>query len=134
MRYLSVAVVVAVAGLAACRSDSTLQPNAPVLNALISDGAHLDAAGNGNKDFFFLPPLVSNPVGTPYYDAGKFNAHLSPVVEVCELTAVDVVSLATATCKSATVRVFGPVKMTLDASNEQYQLNWDTKSTVLNAA
>lgn len=130
MRLVSLGVVVAVVGLAACRNDSTLQPNTPILNALILDGAH----SNGNKDFFFLPPLVANPVGSPFYDAGKFNAHLAPVVEVCELTAPDVASLATSTCKSPTLRVFGPAKMSLDASNEQYQLNWDTKSSLLNAA
>ena len=128
MRHVSLAVVVAITGLAACRNDSTLQPNQTPLNALVVDGAH----SSGNKDFFFLPPLVANPVGSPNYDAGKFNAKLAPFVEVCELNAVDVAALLTAACKSAAVRVFGPARMALDGAGEQYQLNWDTKSSTLN--
>ncbi|PYO94050.1 MAG: hypothetical protein DMD62_07265 [Gemmatimonadetes bacterium] len=134
MKQVSLVVAVAVVGLAACRTDSSVQPNQPAMNTLISDGAHLDALGNGNKDFFFLPPLVPSPVNTPFFDVGKFNAKLAPTVEICELNATDLVSLATANCKSGTVRVLGPVNMTLDASNEQYQLNWDTKASLLNAA
>jgi len=118
--------IAAIVVLSGCRDNSPLQQNAPTLNALIVDGAH----SNGNKDFFFLPPLVSSPVGSPNYNAGKFNAKLSPFVEVCELNAVDVASLATATCKNS-ARVFGPARMTLDASNQQYQLNWDTKTSAL---
>jgi len=118
--------IAAIVVLSGCTDNSPLQQNPPGLNALIFDGAH----SNGNKDFFFLPPLVSSPVGSPNYDAGKFNARLSPFVEVCELDAVDVASLLTATCKS-TARVFGPARMTLDASNEHYQLNWDTKTSAL---
>jgi len=118
--------IAAVVVLSGCRDNSPLQQNPPTLNALIVDGAHSD----GNKDFFFLPPLVSSPAGSLNYDAGKFNARLSPFVEVCELNAVDVASLPTATCKSS-ARVFGPARMTLDASNEQYVLNWDTNTSVL---
>ncbi len=118
--------IAAIVVLSGCTDNSPLQQNPPALNALIVDGAH----SNGNKDFFFLPPLVPSPVGSPNYDAGKFNARLSPFVEVCELNAVDVASLPTATCKSS-ARVFGPARMTLDASSEQYQLNWDTKTSAL---
>ncbi len=118
--------IAAIIVLSGCTDNSPLQQNPPALNALIVDGAH----SNGNKDFFFLPPLVPSPVGSPNYDAGKFNARLSPFVEVCELNAVDVASLPTATCKSS-ARVFGPARMTLDASSEQYQLNWDTKTSAL---
>ena len=128
MRHVSLFAAVAVAGLAACSTESTLQPNQPTLNALIVDGAHA-----GNPNFFFLPPLVPNPVGTPNYDAGKFNAHLSPFVEVCELTA-DPRVVPLADCASPTVRAFGPARMALDGSTEQYQLNWDTKASALNPA
>ncbi len=118
---------VAVVVLSGCRDNSPVQPyQVPPINAMIFDGAHSD----GNKDFFFLPPLVASPVGSPNYDAGKFNAALSPFVEVCELTAIDVPSLATATCKSD-ARVFGPARMALAAASEQYVLNWDTKASPL---
>lgn len=126
MRHLTCCAVAAVL-LAGCRDNSPLQQNQPTLNALIVDGAHSD----GNKDFFFLPPLASNPVGSPNYDAGKFNARLSPFTEVCELNAVDVASLTGAVCKSD-ARVFGPARMSLDGANEQYQLSWDTKASTLN--
>src|SRR3954463_15335322 len=119
---LAVAVVV----LAGCRDNSPLQQNQPPINALILDGAHAD----GNKDFFFLPPLVANPVGSANYDAGKFNSHLSPFVEVCELTADPRLVLG-ADCKNS-ARIFGPARMALDAGSEQYQTNWDTKSSLLN--
>jgi len=124
MRHVSL-VVAAVVGLVACRTESTLQPNQPTLNALIVDGAHA-----GNPNFFFLPPLVPNPVGSANYDAGKFNAHLSPFVEVCELAANPIL-VPNTDCKTGTPLVFGPARMSLDATSEQYQLNWDTKSSGL---
>ena len=128
MRHVSLAVAVVVSGLVACRTDSTLQPDQPALNALIVDGAHA-----GNPNFFFLPPLVPSPVGTANYDAGKFNASLSPFVEVCELTG-DPRLVTGADCVSPTVRAFGPAKMALDAGAEQYLLNWDTKASLLNSS
>jgi hypothetical protein len=76
-----------------------------------------------------LPPLVPNP--NSFFHAGKFNAGLSPVAEVCELTG-DPRVLAGADCKDLT-RVFGPARMTLDESNQQYQLSWDTKASPLSA-
>src|SRR5256714_1631871 len=116
--------VVAIVVLSGCRDNSPVQQNQPTLNAQLIDGAH-----DGNKDFFFLPPLVPNPVGTPNYDAGKFNAHLSPFVEVCELSANPIL-VPTTDCKSGPL-VFGPARMSL--GSEQYQLNWDTKASPLDA-
>jgi hypothetical protein len=57
---------------------------------MISDGAH-----GGNPDFFFLPPLVSNPVNDPNYDRGKGNTALeaSLTVEICQLDGSPVNSL-----------------------------------------
>jgi len=46
--------IAAIVVLSGCTDNSPLQQNPPGLNALIFDGAH----SNGNKDFFFLPPLV----------------------------------------------------------------------------
>ena len=123
MRYLT-HFVVAIVVLSGCRDNSPVQQNQPTLNALLIDGAH-----DGNKDFFFLPPLVANPVGTPNYDAGNFNTHLSPFVEVCELSANPIL-VPTTDCKSGPL-VFGPARMSL--GSEQYQLNWDTKASSLDA-
>lgn len=117
---------VAVVLFAACRDNSPLQQNQPTLNALIVDGAH-----SGNQDFFFLPPLVANPAGSANYDAGKFNAFLSPFVEVCELNANPIL-IPTTDCKTGPL-VFGPARMSVDPAGEQYLLNWDTKSSVLDA-
>ncbi len=125
-RGLTVGIIVLLAG---CRENTPVQPQQPgSIQALIVDGAH-----SGNKNFFFLPPLVPNPVGSPNFVAGQFNPNLAPVVEVCELTGDP--TLATSTnpvdCKSPTDRVFGPASMALDAPNEQYTLNWDTKASAL---
>jgi CARDB protein len=127
MRHLTLVVAVVGVGLTACRSDSPVQPKQPQgLQALVFDGAHSD----GNKDFFFLPPLVANPVGTPNYDAGRFNPRLAPTVEVCKLAANP---LLVPNTDCAAAPIFGPARMTLDASNEQYQLSWDTQASLLDA-
>lgn len=121
-RFLGVSIFVI---LASCRENAPVQPQQPgSIRATIVDGAH-----SGNTNFFFLPPLVANPVGSPNFDPGQFNARLSPFVEVCELAADPRLVPAT-DCLNET-RVFGPARMALDALNEQYQLNWDTKSSTL---
>src|SRR5436189_2425410 len=102
-----------------CRDRELLQPaalGAPM--AVIMDGAH-----DGNASFFFLPPLVPNP--SSFFHAAKFNAGLSPVAEVCELTGDPRLPGPAPTCVAI---VFGPASMTLDQSNQHYQLNWDTKA------
>src|SRR5881397_4420883 len=71
-------VVIATAAIAGCTERQVLQSppiGRPV--ALILDGAH-----DGDPDFFFLPPLVGSPVNDPHFDAGKFDATLTPTVEV----------------------------------------------------
>jgi hypothetical protein len=135
MRQLTRCVVaVTVIVLAGCTADSPIQPRLPTPNALISDGAH----SNGNKDFFFLPPLVSNPAGSQFFDAGKFNAALAPFVEVCALAQSPLENPAVE-CRDADQNgrpdlVFGPAPLSLDASNQQYHVNWDTKGSGLDAA
>ena len=127
MRHVSLVVAFVLAGLTACSNDSPLQQNEPHgLQALIFDGAH----SAGNKDFFFLPPLVASPVGTPNYDAGRFNPRLVPTVEICKLAASPLL-VPNTDCAGAPA--FGPARMTLDASNQQYQLNWDTQASLLDA-
>lgn len=49
---------------------------------IISDGAH-----GGNRDFFFLPPLVPLPTASSGFEAGEFNNALTPslIVQICRL-------------------------------------------------
>ena len=58
-------------------------------SAVISDGAHCANTGPivCNPDFFFLPPMVSDPSSNANYEAGQFNPTLGPalIVEICEL-------------------------------------------------
>ena len=67
----------------------TRQPTEPLTSptnpsGLISDGAH-----GGNIDFFFLPPMVSDPSSNANFEAGQFNPTLAPAltVEICQLQA-----------------------------------------------
>src|SRR5438445_12260004 len=81
MRTLALAVTVSAVISVGCRDQQPVQPTAGAGPAyLISDGAH-----NGNAHVFFLPPLAPDPGAL--FHAGAFNATLSPVVEVCILTA-----------------------------------------------
>ena len=127
MSRFTVAVAVAAVLSVACRDQQPLQTRPMTGPAfLISDGAHT----SGNPDFFFLPPLVSSPVGTANYGAGKFNPRLSPVVEVCRLQA-DPRVVPTTDCMAGVALVLPPTPMTLNGSEQQYAFNWDTKSAVL---
>lgn len=110
--------------LAACRESTPVQPRQTGVQALIVDGAH-----SGNPNFFFLPPLVPDPSGSPNFIAGQFNPNLAPFVEVCQLVTDPRVDPNT-DCLNAT-RVFGPARMALDAPDELYQLNWDTGASGL---
>ena len=124
MRQITCFAAVAVAIiLAGCR-DNTVQPKAAALDAAIQDGNHA-----GNPNFFFLPPLVPNPVGSPNFNPGTFNAKLAPVVEVCRLAGNPLLDPST----SCGPLVFGPASMALDATNQLYQLNWDTQASQLDA-
>lgn len=116
----------AVLMFAAACGDS--RPTAPAMspggpNAVISDGSH-----NGNPDFFFLPPLAPDPRQNPNFDAGKFNAKLTPVVSVCLL---DVASTAVpdnnSSCKSTLVTYSGP-QVRVFPSLEFYLAVWNLRA------
>lgn len=80
-RLLLLATIALVMACSDTRTTSgPTSPDAP--SKLISDGAH-----GGNPDFFFLPPMVSDPSNDPNYEAGKFNSTLAPAltVEICQL-------------------------------------------------
>jgi hypothetical protein len=107
-------------------------------SAVISDGAH-----GGNPDFFFLPPMVSNPANIPpptNYEPGKFNATLAPSlsVDICQLqdAPVDAQGLPVA----ATPCVAGLPKKRFPAGTVQlqagtpdgfYQVIWHTQESDL---
>jgi hypothetical protein len=82
-RLLSISLLVLTA---ACRDANTPTQLAapPDPSKIISDGAH-----GGNKDFFFLPPMVPLPLNNPDFEIGKFNNSLRTAlkIEICELKA-----------------------------------------------
>ena len=122
MRRLALVVAVPAILSVGCLNDQVVQPAAPgAPMAVIMDGAH-----GGNAFFFFLPPLVPNP--SSFFHAGKVNAGLSPVAEVCELTGDPGLPGLAPTCVAT---VFGPAKMAFDLATGQYAVNWDTKSSSL---
>src|SRR3989442_979007 len=127
MKRLTFAALAPAVSAIGCRDQPLLQPpphGGPA--ALIVDGAH-----SGNADFFFLPPLVPDPTGSPNFDPGKFNPALSPVAEVCVLTGdPGVLQTPAVDCVPDAPLVFGPATMALDLTDEQYQVNWDTQSPV----
>lgn len=124
----------------ACKDQSS--PTEPrVLSAptgpagAISDGAH-----DGNPDFFFLPPMVSNPVGHQNYEAGRFNDALGPrlTIEICRLQSapVDANGNPVATdCATGVplVKKFdaGTVQLQGTAPDGHYQAQWNTRESIL---
>lgn len=77
--------LVAMAFAMACHD--TPQPTEPNLapsdpSKIISDGAH-----GGNKDFWWLPPMVPLPIGNPDFKIGTFNNTLrsSIRIDICQL-------------------------------------------------
>ena len=104
--------------IVACKDNNTpTQISAPTdPSKIISDGAH-----GGNKDFFFLPPMVPLPVGNPDFELGKFNNTLKPSlrVDICELrpelqNGVAVLPTAGTLCVSgAPLKTFAPGSVNL---------------------
>jgi len=84
----------------------------------ISDGAH-----GGNDDVWFLPPMVSNPVGKPGY-GGPFAPGLPVEIRVRDMT----------TSGTPVVVDFPPATVVLSLTDETYSVNWDTKATTLDPA
>jgi len=132
----------ALALVLACQDQKV--PTAPARNAptdpsaLISDGAHCSTSGvTCNPDFFFLPPMVSNPVGSSNYDPGMANAALAPSlsVEICQLSGspVDAGGSPVAVVCVATVKTFpaGTVQQQGGTSDGYYQVLWHTQESNL---
>lgn len=112
--FARIIVLATVAALFATCTDGPAPPaDSPVF--LISDGAH----NNGNPDFFFLPPLVSNPSGDPDYKDRPFNFDLAPnvIARVCELDG----NVDPSNCTSVIV---AELILELDAPGEMYRTSW----------
>jgi TolB protein len=83
----------------------------------------LDGANGGTSGFYFLSPLVAEPVVT-----GTFDPALAPQVRICELAASG--------C-TATVASFGAgtsPAVTVDPKEESYSVLWKTKDANLDPA
>lgn len=105
----------------------------PPPSSMISDGAN-----GGNPDFFFLPPMVPNPVNDPNYEAERFNDALGPrlTVEVCLLQGSPVDAqgrpVATDCVAGPPVKKFaaGTVRL-LGMPDGFYQVSWNTRESNL---
>ena len=103
-------------------------------------GAISDGANGGNPDFFFLPPMVSNPVGHQNYETSRFNATLAPrlTIEICRLQSDPVDANGnplTTDCATGVplVKKFpaGTVALQGTALDGHYQVNWNTRESNL---
>ncbi len=116
--------ILAVAALvSACGDQPTSPPGTPARppSVAISDGAN----GGGNPGFFFLPPLVRDPSGNAEFgDAPP--AAVQPVVRICRLSGDP--TLGPTTCVEEIASFSGTA---IKVSGGVYQVNWDTKASVL---
>ncbi|HYT63184.1 MAG TPA: hypothetical protein VEL50_04750 [Gemmatimonadales bacterium] len=112
--------------LIGCRDNTVTPPSSGPVFA-VSDGAH-----NGNPDFFFLPPMFNNPSNNPNFEPAAFNPNLRPAVEICllGLPAPD----GTRDCVGAPVTRFSPSQISLNSTDQLYQVNWNTALSNLNLA
>ena len=115
---------------------------------VISDGTRV----GGNKDFFFLPPMVPPPYQNPDFEKGKFNPRLqgSLKIEICQLDpnglGTDGKPLQSTPCLGAPVKTFEPGTIRLVGMPSQqtgwwtnyslpadgfYQTLWDTREHTL---
>src|SRR5438128_8134291 len=121
MRRLALALAAATVVSIACREQQPLQPPGRGPSALIVDGAN----NSGNPDFFFLPPLASDPSSNPKLGAGAFDPNQRPLMEVYSLPANPA-----ATCPQG-VRVLGPFTSVLVTGLGQYLVSWNTDQSNL---
>src|SRR6476660_5457013 len=139
--------------IVACKDNNTpTQISAPTdPSKIISDGAH-----GGNKDFFFLPPMVPLPVGNADFELGKFNNTLGPAIriEICELRSenLNAQGLPTATTRCIAgnpLKTFAPGSVSLVnlplrqngwwtlfnlPPDGFYYVLWDTRQSNLNTS
>jgi alpha-tubulin suppressor-like RCC1 family protein len=109
-----VRIIVSVLLVAACSEQ-------PLPTGLIPPSVRLDiadASGSYKSGFYWLPPVVKQPS-----HGGTFDAALSPLVEICELTdGVCASPIAEYTTSEGT----GGELVRLDVDEEHYHVNWHT--------
>lgn len=118
-KYLGVLLAFGTSLLMAACSDNALTPTHPTPqgpNSTIFDGAH-----SGNKNVFFLPPIVPNPVNQPGY-GGTPQSGL-PVTYRIDCVGCGVNG------KNTVVTTLTPTFNT-----DHYQANWDTKAQALDTS
>ncbi len=72
----------AIGALGGCQTGTdTTDGSKPHPSFIISDATH----SNGNPNFFWLPPMVPDPSGSPTWKATQFNPNLQPTIYVCLL-------------------------------------------------
>lgn len=119
--------------MSACSGDKVVQPTASPTAPTkeISDAIHVADGFASNPDFFFLPPMVPDPGGSSYWNAGAFNGTLRPTVEICEFLnadgtpITDTALITTTTSCTNAVRFVAAVSL----SDEMYKVNWLVPST-----
>jgi hypothetical protein len=120
MRHLPSLALAAIVFAIGCGDQPTTAPNvsrAPRFD--ISDGAHDD----GNDGFFFLPPMVKEPVNNPKYKDEPFHGGMRPHIEICELAS------PTQCTAGEPFKRFAPEAISVGTA--QYHVNWDTKEKPL---
>ncbi|MFL5482670.1 MAG: hypothetical protein ACJ8AK_10820 [Gemmatimonadaceae bacterium] len=123
--------VLAVAVLAAgCTDTQSTAPRPPVgdPSKMILDAAH----HGGNPDFFFLPLIGPDARNSPYFDKGKFNATLTPIVKICKLV-LPVTGATTRLVADVPRSLCGPLVATLSdvtvsPALEFYLASWKTRN------
>lgn len=98
----------------------------------ISDGAHL----GGNRNFFFLPPLVPDPSGNSDFEPDAFDAAAIPAVEICALAADACAPNQPEEFPVVFTMAGGPGSETirLDVAAEHFIVNWNAGDFALNPA
>ncbi len=97
----------------------------------ISDGAH-----SGNRNFFFLPPLVPDPSHDPDFDPGAFDPALQPSVEICLLDGSACAASQPAGFPIVFTTTAGPGSETvrLVPTDQLYLVNWNAGDFSLDPA
>ena len=129
LRYVALSAAVL---LAAC-GDERPQPTAPSLrepgtpNATVTDGNN----GGGNPDFFFLSPLVKDPVGNANFKDDAFDGTRKATVEICKSTFT---LTAANLCDAASLAIrYLPSEVAVSGTDEQYRVNVQTDDSRLPA-
>ena len=112
--------------MSACNGDRVGTPIGSATKPTndISDATHSGGGLASNRDFFFLPPMVKNPSGSTYWDAGAFNANLRPTVEICASSAATEDMISASACAALPI-----LTATVSVVDEHYKVNWQVPST-----